>query len=222
MISGNRETGLTFVKKVYGFWGEHPGLYAASDYLTFLGRPGAVRGRAARALSGARGGRVLEAGCGTGRNLGHLEKALGPGTRIVGADFSFSMLSAAGDLARDRGWENLSFVNCDAARLPLSDESADGILAVLAVSAFPDWKSALSECRRVLAPGGGLSICDARLFTGPLASLNPLVRAAYRRWAAWDPGRDIPGEMERIFGNVSVDTCNLGTFFHAFSHKEAR
>lgn len=220
----NRPKGLTaelqHVRKVYAFWGHHPAIYAASDYLTFLGRPALVRGRAVQALDLKNDATVLELGCGTGRNLPFLKDSVGEKGKIVGFDYSLDMLSAAGGLVRKNGWKNVTLIQGDAAVLDMDEPVFDGVLSVLAVSAIPNWQEALLRCHEVLRPGGILSVCDACLFHGPLKVLNPLIRLFYRKYAAWDPTRDIPGQMNRIFGNISVERFNLGTFFVAKSVKK--
>jgi ubiquinone/menaquinone biosynthesis C-methylase UbiE len=184
-----------------------------------MGRPGHIRRTAVEALGLREGDRVLEVGCGTGRNFGHLLRAIGSDGRLVGFDYSAEMLAAAGRLCRRRGWANVSLIEGDAAELEIGEEAFDGVLAVLAMSAIPDHRGALSRCLEVLRPGGVLSVCDARLFSGRLAIFNPPVRAAYTRWAAWDPCKDLPADMRDAFGNVEVKEFNRGSFFIATSGK---
>ena len=210
---------LAQVERVYSFWGRMAGLYAAQDLVTFMGRPGHIRGAAVEALGLRKGDRVLEVGCGTGRNFGHLEQVIGAEGRLVGFDYSAEMLAAARRLCGRRGWGSVSLAQGDAAELDLGEEGFDGVLVVLAMSAIPGHRQALERCFELLHPGGVLSVCDARLFGGPLAVLNPLVRAVYTRWAAWDPSKDLPSDMEDVFGNVEVAEFNLGTFFIATSVK---
>lgn len=200
-------------------WGRHPRLYAAQDWVTFLGRHRAIRRRAAAATRAGLGERVLEVACGTGRDLGYLEDRVGPEGEIVGFDYSPEMLAAAGDLARRRGWANVSFVEGDAARLEVGDAPFDAVLSVLGMSAIPDHRAALSRCYEVLRTGGVLSVCDAMLPGGAFAVTRPAVRAIYGRLAAWNPNRDLPGDIRRIFGNVTVTEMNLGTFFVATAVK---
>jgi ubiquinone/menaquinone biosynthesis C-methylase UbiE len=206
---------LARVGSVYSFWGRFPGLYAAQDPITFMGRPGRVRAAAVERLRLREGDRVLEVGCGTGRNFGRLRRAIGAEGRLVGFDYSGEMLAAAARLCRRRGWRNVTLVQGDAAELDVGEGGFDGVLAVLAMSAIPDHRRALERCREVLRPGGVLSVCDARPFAGRPAFLNPLVRAVYTRWAAWDPAKDLPAAIEEAFGNVEVEDLNLGTFFVA-------
>jgi ubiquinone/menaquinone biosynthesis C-methylase UbiE len=211
--------GLARVKSVYSFWGRFPGLYAAQDPITFMGRPGRVRAAAVEALRLRKGDRALELGCGTGRNFPHLLRAIGGEGRLVGFDYSGEMLAAAERLCRRRSWRNVALLQGDAAELDVGESGFDGILAVLAMSAIPRHRQALERCLEALRPGGVLSVCDARLFAGRLSLLNPLVESVYTRWAAWNPSKDLPADMEEIFGNVEVEDLNLGTFFIATSVK---
>lgn len=217
MTNSGGSPGLETVRRVYATWGRHPRLYAAQDWLTFLGRHQAIRRRAVEATGVGRGARVLEVACGTGRNFRYIENRIRHRGRLVGFDYSREMLAAAREICRRRGWSNVDLVQGDAAVLDVGEEPFDAVLSVLGLSAVPDYVAALERCRAVLRPGGTLSVCDAQLFPGRLRMLNPLVRAAYTRGAAWNPDRDIPGQMRRIFGNVLVETFNLGTFFVATS-----
>lgn len=133
--------GLAEVAATYRFWGRHPFLYAAQDYVTFLGRPRMVRAASVGALACGPGDRVLEVGCGTGRNLPYLVRAVGRKAHVVGFDYSREMLDAAARLARARGWCQVEFVQGNAAALPVTG-SFDGVLGVLAMSAIPDWQRA--------------------------------------------------------------------------------
>ncbi len=206
---------LATVRDVYSTWGRHPLLYAAQDWITFAGRPRAIRRRAVSALGLRTGARVLEVACGTGRNFDELERAIGATGSLVGLDYNGEMLEAARRHTVRRGWRNVELVQGDAAVLDVGSEPFDGVLCVLGMSAIPDHRRALERCRAVLRPGGVMVVCDGRPFTGMLAAANPLVRPIYGCWAAWNPERDVVGDMRRVFGEVSVDALNAGTLFVA-------
>lgn len=212
-----RELGT--VERIYRAWGRHPRLYAAQDLLTFLGRHRTIRRHAVRALAVGRGARVLEVACGSGRDFPYLEATIGPEGTLVGFDLSAEMLQAAGSLVARREWSNVRLIQGDAAELDVGTEPFDGALCVLGLSAMPDPLSALRRCRDVLRPGGRLAVCDARLFSGRLTKLNPLVRALYVPATGWDPDRDLASEIEHVFGNVATETFNAGTFFVAWAEK---
>jgi SAM-dependent methyltransferase len=90
--------------------------------------------------------RILDAGCGTGRNVVELDK-LG---RAVGVDLSAVPLR----LAARRGLTRLARASIGA--LPFADETFDAVTAfdVLCHGAVLDERAALRELRRVVRPGG--------------------------------------------------------------------
>lgn len=210
---------LQAVRAVYSRWGRHPRLYAVQDWITFVGRPRAIRRRAVEALALAPGARVLEVACGTGRNFEYLERVIGPAGSLTGLDVSGEMLSAARRLVARRRWRNVELVQDDAAVLDVGSIPFDGILCVLGMSAIPDHRRALERCRAVLRPGGRLVVCDARAFAGVLAAANPLLRAVYGRWAAWNATRDVLRDMHRVFGDVAVERLNAGAFYIAVARR---
>lgn len=212
--------GLSAVRRVYAVWGRHPHLYAAQDWITFLGRPHEIRRRAVAAMAVAKGERVLELACGTGRNFSYIEAAIGADGQLVGFDLSTEMLASARAQAARSGWHNVQLVPGDAAVLDGVAGPFDGVLCVLGMSAIPDMAAAVERCHDVLRPGGILSVCDARLFTSRLGRvINPAVRAVYTRLAEWDPERDVPEAIRRVFGNLHMETCNGGSFFVAHAIK---
>lgn len=213
---------LRDVNRIYSFWGRHPRLYAAQDFLTFLGRPRLIRKSAVSTLALQPGGRVLEVACGSGRNLGYLREAVGTTGKVVGFDYSQEMLRAAGDLSRRKKWRNVRLERGDAAVLALNERNFDGVISILGTSAIPGWREALARCHDLLRPGGKMVVCDARLFTRSLSWVNRVVEPVYRRFAAWDPTKDIPTEMHRCFGNVVVKNMNFDTFYIASSVKGER
>ena len=211
---------LKKVKKVYSFWGKFSSLYSAQDTITFLGRARTIRSRAVKKTGLKRGDKVLEVACGSGRNFPYLMKAVGKEGFILGFDYSQEMLDAAKQLSKRNSWSNIKLVQGDAAQLKITESNFDGVISVLGISAIPDWEKAIDRSCDVLRPGGKFVVCDARLFTGFLKFLNPLVRMIYSKFAAWDPSKNIPDKMKEIFGNVEVENLNLGTFFIAVSVKK--
>lgn len=204
---------------VYGVWGRLPSLYAAQDCFTFLGRPRKIRAEAVAALRLRPGATVLEIGCGTGRNFTWLERGIGPHGRLVGVDYSASMLGAAGRLAARRHWSNVSLVRGDAAQLPVRAGTADAVLAVLSMSVIPDHVAALRRCHDALRPNGVLVVCDARPFPGRLRHINSMLRVVYGELAGWRPDRDLAADIRRVFGNVTVQENNRGSFFVAAARR---
>lgn len=93
------------------------------------------------------GERILDAGCGTGRNLAAL---LASGSLPVGMDFSLGMLRAA-----RRKFSSVPLVRADLQReFPFRAESFDAVLCALIGEHLNDLPAAFREIHRVLKPGG--------------------------------------------------------------------
>lgn len=104
-----------------------------------------------------RGACVLDVACGTGdlcRDLMHA------GYRAVGIDFSAGMLCEARTSA--------PLVRGDALQLPLGPASADGVTCGFALRNFSSLAPFLTECARVLRPGGRIALLEVAEPTGRL------------------------------------------------------
>jgi len=97
-------------------------------------------------------GRVLDAGCGTGRITAYL-RSLHPSLGIAGVDLSPEMLREARLAVPD-----VEFVEGDLAALPFGDASFDGVLAWYSTIHTPsgDLPTVFAELRRVVRPGGAV------------------------------------------------------------------
>ncbi len=95
---------------------------------------------------------VLDAGCGSGP----LTEALRAKDAVVsGFDLSPDMV----ELARRRLGEDVDVIVADLGRpLPYPDARFDLVVASLSLHYVEDWASALAEVRRVLKPGGRLTV----------------------------------------------------------------
>lgn len=104
----------------------------------------------------AAGGRVLEAGCGTGRYCAALRDA---GYQAVGLDYAVETLRTVKRLVPE-----LPLVAGDAFRLPLPSASFDGLWSLGVIEHFWDgYQGMLTEMRRVLRPGGWLFLSHPQM-----------------------------------------------------------
>ena len=96
---------------------------------------------------------VLEVGAGTGRHLQYVKHRF---DRYVMTDISENLLK----LARDRYHDcsGLQFEVADATKLPYPDASFDRLISIYNLEHLPNPHSVLKEWRRVIKPGGTLSI----------------------------------------------------------------
>lgn len=213
------EQSQSHAERVYEWWSDHPGLFDLFVRTAFIGRYRRLRRTAAERVDAAADDRVLDLACGTGPNFPHL---VGEAGRVVGVDYSRGMCEAARERARREGYASVRVARADAGHLPFPDDSVDGALCTLSLSAIPDCRAALAEVRRVLRPGGRLSVFDAQPFQrGPLRVVNPLINRV-SAWATnWYPNRDVAGLLDETFETVEVTTYNSGSAFLATAYDPA-
>lgn len=110
--------------------------------------------RMASQLEDFAGKDVVDLGCGTGRWLKKLEK-LRPRS-LTGIDLSPAML----EQARLKCVPSTRLLQGDCIETPLSDWSADRVLASFVLSYLPDLSVFAREAARILRPGGTIHVSD--------------------------------------------------------------
>jgi len=104
------------------------------------------------------GRKVIEVGCGTGRNTEWLAQPAAGVHNIVALDFSEAMLARARERVRDR---RVRFVKHDVRHpWPLADVSADLVIAMLVLEHVEMLEPFFAEAARVLNAGGDLFVCE--------------------------------------------------------------
>ena len=143
----------------------HSLIYDATRWSFLFGRQAIID----LAAAGGPAERILEIGCGTGRNLIALQRAF-PGAAVTGVDLSAAMLGVA---ARKAGGAELV---CRAYDEPLAaGQPFDLVVCSYSLSMFnPGWEEALSCATADLRPGGRLALVD----------FHDTPSAPFRRWMA--------------------------------------
>lgn len=111
--------------------------------------------------------RVLDIATGAG----HTALAFAPRvTHVTASDLTAQMLAKTAELAAARGVKNVETRLADAESLPFDDATLDLVTCRLAFHHFPEPQRALSECDRVLKPGGVLGFTDNITVADPQAA----------------------------------------------------
>ncbi|MFO1484822.1 MAG: class I SAM-dependent methyltransferase [Verrucomicrobiaceae bacterium] len=131
----------------------HSRIYDATRWSFLFGREEMIR-RAARVVFPRR---ILEVGCGTGRNLASLRRHF-PAARITGVDLSGEMLAIA---AKKTGDGVTLLRRPYSAPVSEPGEGFDLVLFSYALSMFnPGWEQAIDAARADLMPGGCIAVID--------------------------------------------------------------
>lgn len=171
-------------------------IYDLTRKYYLLGRDGLIAG-----LMPPAGGRVLEVGCGTARNLIAAAKAW-PEARFYGFDISAAMLETArANVAKAGLADRITLAEGDATDWRgdalFGVEAFDRIFQSYTLSMIPDWIAAIDRAAAQLAPGGSLHIVDF----GQSEALPPLARRMLFAWLARfhvTPRRELPAVLKRV------------------------
>jgi arsenite methyltransferase len=104
---------------------------------------------------------VLDVGCGAGIDTILAAKAVGPSGRATGLDLLEEMCERARAHAQEAGVaEWTEFVRGEMEDIPLPDASVDVVISNGVINLSPRKSRVLAEIRRVLRPGGRISVAD--------------------------------------------------------------
>ena len=106
---------------------------------------------------------VLEVGCGSGAYTTFVARVVGGGGKVYALDIQPEMLQQLqSKLAKPENEDirNIELVNSSAYELPFDDDSLDLVYMVTVLQEIPDRSKALQQVRRVLKPGGILSVTE--------------------------------------------------------------
>lgn len=106
------------------------------------------------------GDTVVDLGSGAGNDCFVARQITGEAGRVIGVDFSPSMVAKARENVQKMGFTNIEFVQGDIENLPLPDQTADVVVSNCVLNLVPDKQKAFSETYRILKKGGHFSISD--------------------------------------------------------------
>ena len=174
------------IEKAYARW--------APVYDTLCG-PVFVSGRrAAAAAARDVGGRILEIGVGTGLSFDDYDA----GTEITGIDMSAPMIARARERAASGRYPFVKDLTVmDASAMMFPDATFDCVVGQFVITLVEDPERVLSECARVVKPGGqiilvnhlysekGIAAAVERLLAEKARRVGLRPEFPFRRLAAW-------------------------------------
>lgn len=131
------------------------------------------------------GARVLDIACGTGAVLFPAAERAGINGTVIGVDLAAPMVAKTAAEINRRGITHAEVRQMNAEALLLDDASFDRVTCGFALWFIPDLQRALAEIRRVLAPGGRLTV------------------------STWGPPNNIASEHNKLMGAYGVDSAAL-------------
>ncbi|MGW2055649.1 class I SAM-dependent methyltransferase [Streptomyces sp. NPDC001840] len=149
------------------------------------------------------GDTVLDAGCGTGRALPPLRKAVGPRGTVLGVDLTPEMLEQAVRAGRRASG---TLLLADVSRLPLCSHALDAVFGAGLIAHLPHPGENLRELARVVRPGGKLAL------------FHPLGRAAL----AARQGRQISDDDLRAEPRLRPLLAGAGWRLESYTDEESR
>jgi SAM-dependent methyltransferase len=108
----------------------------------------------------SKGDTVIDLGSGAGNDCFVARHETGPEGKVIGIDFTPSMIKKARQNADKLGFNNVEFREGDIDDMPVSDAVADVVVSNCVLNLVPNKQKVLAEIFRVLKPGGHFSISD--------------------------------------------------------------
>lgn len=201
--------------------------FAPHDFASSLAyaigfRDWAYRQKAVDVLRLVKGDRVVEIGCGTGRNFALLERAVGPDGAVIAVDVSEAMLARAHKRAARHGWSNVELVQSDAAAYEFPAR-VDAVLSTYTLVAVPEYDRVIEKACRALKDGKRCAVLDQKLPSGPASRLVPLLDLLSRPldYSHIVGERRLWESIQRHAGNVRVEEFYFGFVYLAVGEKNA-
>ena len=183
----------------------HARIYDLTRWTFLWGREALVREIAASCTPT----RILEVGCGTGKNLVQLGRAF-PRARLWGLDLSGDMLAMARKKLQDLA-PRLTLIQAAYDRPVGEAHPFDLVVFSYALSMFnPGWEEALTAAHNDLAPGGAIAVVD----------FHDSGSTLFKRWMGLNhvrlDGHLLPGLQSRFSSHQTAIRPAFGGWWHYF------
>jgi ubiquinone/menaquinone biosynthesis C-methylase UbiE len=106
------------------------------------------------------GDTVIDLGSGAGNDCFVARHETGPTGKVIGIDFTPSMIAKARTNADKLGFNNVEFREGDIDAMPVADAVANVVVSNCVLNLVPNKQKVIAEMHRVLKPGGHFSVSD--------------------------------------------------------------
>ena len=110
-----------------------------------------------------KGDTVVDLGSGAGNDCFVARALVGETGKVIGVDFTETMIEKARENAEKLGFNNVEFRYGDIEKMPLTANKADVVISNCVLNLMPDKKKSFDEIYRILKVGGHFSISDVVL-----------------------------------------------------------
>ncbi|MFZ4414318.1 MAG: arsenite methyltransferase [Bacteroidales bacterium] len=110
-----------------------------------------------------KGDTVVDLGSGAGNDCFVARALVGETGKVIGVDFTETMIEKARQNAEKLGFNNVEFRYGDIEKMPLTANKADVVISNCVLNLVPDKKKAFNEIYRILKVNGHFSISDVVL-----------------------------------------------------------
>ncbi|MGL4229767.1 MAG: class I SAM-dependent methyltransferase [Casimicrobium sp.] len=180
----------------------------AANYDATTPRIEALREEAHRLLDLKPGDTVIDVGCGTGKSLVALSHAVGENGRVIAIEPSHAMIERARERVREHRLTNVDLIEAPASSIDkhVPARSADAVLLMFTHDVLQSQPTI--DCLLAIAkPGARFALSGGKLFSGPLALLNPWVEWRQKPYCTTFENYDAP--WRKLFATGALESTSV-------------
>jgi SAM-dependent methyltransferase len=160
---------------------------------------------------------VVDNGCGTGKSLTWLSKAVGEAGHVIGLEPCASMLARALERVGDEQLQNVELHHASADALAdfVGAQSVDAFLLMFTHDVLQS-NAAVAAMLQSAKSGARFALAGGKFYSGALRVLNPWVKARQRPYCTTFAGYDAP--WRHLFSSPQIATSEVFERYFGISY----